>query len=349
MRESDVFRNAKLRLSTLLHRPLEITRTRPVAISLALAAVILAATRLNGYWAAGTVVVFALSYSCGAHASLRNGALAVGALIVAMQVSMGFSEFPNVEIAFVTLIPFWVGYQVGQRSSLVSRLAERTRELRNEQDAFAQLSVQRERARIARELHDIVSHHLAVIVVQAGAGRIAAPGPSQQAPERFATIRQAGGQALAEMARLVDILQADDAGEADAAARWQLLLDEARASGLDVRLTPLPPDVQLPRAVADNAYRIVREGLTNAIKHAPGAHVTVRLAVRGQRLEIDVRDDGSKDTTQLAETGAGLGLIGMRERIESTGGTLNVGPDSDSGWQLCATLPLAEPLVTSRR
>ena len=107
-----------------------------------------------------------------------------------MQVNAGFSEFPNVEILFPTLVPFWVGYQVRLQSSLVRRLAGRTRELNDEQAAFAELSVRRERARIARELHDIVAHHLAVVVVQAGAGRMAALGPSQRAPERFAVIRQ---------------------------------------------------------------------------------------------------------------------------------------------------------------
>jgi signal transduction histidine kinase len=128
-----------------------------------------------------------------------------------------------------------MGYHVGLRSSLVSGLAQRRRELRDEHDAFAQLAVRRERGRIARELHDIVAHHLAVIVVQAGAGRMAAFGPSQRAQERFAVIRQSGGQALEEMARLVDILNAEDAAEPDAAARWRRLLDEARAGGLDVR------------------------------------------------------------------------------------------------------------------
>ena len=229
-------RPASSRPWILARAPLGILRTRPVVLSLAVAGVILIGSGLSGFSAAGSVVVCALTYSCGAHASLRDGALAVAALIVAMQVGMGFSEFPNVEISFVTVIPFWVGYQVRLRSSLVSRLAQRTRELRQEQDAFARLSVQRERARIARELHDIVAHHLAVIVVQAGAGWMAARAPSQLASERFATIRHAGGQALAEMARLVDLLHADDALEHDPTGRWQQLIDRARAGGLEVRI-----------------------------------------------------------------------------------------------------------------
>src|SRR5438270_12805756 len=136
-------RSTLLRPLTLFRRPLRILRTRPVALSFALAGVMLVTPAIDRFWVIGTVAVCVLSYMCGAHASLLSGALAVAALVVAMQVGMGFSEFPNVEIAFVTLIPFWVGYQVALRSSLVSRLAQRTRELHNEHEAFARLSVTR--------------------------------------------------------------------------------------------------------------------------------------------------------------------------------------------------------------
>jgi len=297
----------------------------------------------------GILVTCALSYACGAYASVRAGGLAVAGLIVALQVGMGFSEFPNVEIGFGTVIPFWVGRQVGLRSALVSKLAERTRELAREQDAFAQLAVRRERARIARELHDIVSHHLAVIVVQAGAGRIAAQSPRHRAQERLETIRHSGLQALTEMGRLVDLLHAEDLHERDASDRWRALVAQARAGGVDVQLIPLPSDVQLPHEIEDNAYLIAREGLTNAIKHAPGARVTVRIELHGDELEIGVRDSGSRHESGLLDTGAGLGLIGLRERLEHTGGTLQAGPDPGGGWRLLATLPIALPALTPTR
>ncbi|MGZ6638583.1 MAG: sensor histidine kinase [Solirubrobacteraceae bacterium] len=334
----------------ILCAPLVMLRTRPVAATYAEAAAVLIAGSFDGFPDfAGDLVVCALAYCCGAHASPRKGGFAVGVLIVAMQVSMGFSEFPNVEIGFATLGPFWVGYQVRLRSALVTRLAERTRELHDEQDTFARLSVRRERLRIARELHDIVAHHLAVIVVQAGAGRMAAHGPSQRARERFRTIRQSGGQALAEMEQLVDILRAEDARGHGATGRWRLLVDEAQAGGVEVRVTLVPPDVQLPSDVEDNAYRIVREGLTNAMKHAPGAQVRVQLALHEHDLEIEVHDDGSRNEGRLADTGSGLGLIGMRERAESSGGTLEAGPDPDGGWRLCAVLPVASPSLIPTR
>jgi signal transduction histidine kinase len=119
---------------------------------------------------------------------------------------------------FPTLVPLWAGYQVRVRSTLVNRLAQRTAELHDEQVAFAELSVRRERARIARELHDIVSHHLAVVVMQAGAGRMAALGPSQRTPERLNGIRQSCEQALAEMPRLLDPLHAEDARDREPGA-----------------------------------------------------------------------------------------------------------------------------------
>jgi signal transduction histidine kinase len=148
-------------------------------------------------------------------------------------------------------------------------LAGRTAELHAEQVAFAELSVQRERARIARELHDIVAHHLAVVVVQAGAGRMAALGPSQRAPERFDAIRQSCGQALVEMSRLVDILESATARDRapDPTGRWRLLIDQARAGSVELTLSPLPVDAKLPAQVEEDAYSIVREGLTSGRTH----------------------------------------------------------------------------------
>ena len=269
-------------LRRTLFVPIVILRTRPVIATLTTAVVAVIAPSPDGIWgAAALLLVCALTYSCGAHAPLGQGGVAVGTLVIAMQVNAGFSEFPNVEIALPTLVPFWVGYQVRLKSSLVRRLAGRTRELNDEQVAFAELSVRRERARIARELHDIVAHHLAVVVVQAGAGRMAALGPSQRASERFAVIRQSCDQALAEMARLLDILHAEDLDAPGATGRWRVLIEQARAGGVDLQINTVPPGVPLPAEIEDDAYRVVREGLTNAIKHAPGAHVGVQLALRG--------------------------------------------------------------------
>jgi signal transduction histidine kinase len=326
----------------LLGLPVAWRRKDPVAATAVVVAVLLAGAALQrGKFVPDTetVVAFVLAYSCGARAPLRSGLLAVGALMVAIQVSVGFSEFPNVEIAITVLPPLWVGRQLRRRRDLVTALAARTHELEVEQDAFVRLSVRRERARIARELHDIVAHQLAVVAVQAGAGRMASS--EDGAAERFQTIRQAGGQALAELARLVDVLQADGPAKDDRRRRLHVLLDQATAGGLDLQVTPLSPDVQLRATVEDSAFRVVQEGLTNAMKHAPGARVEVRFALHGDRLDVDVLDSGGVRRSVLAHTGSGLGLTGMRERVESLGGGLEAGPDPDGGWLLHAQFPTA--------
>jgi signal transduction histidine kinase len=301
----------------------------PAVIACAMAALFLAGIALDVSFPAWLLVfVGAISYACGAHATLRAGALGVALLLVALLLQ-GDSAVP---FLLVTLGPWAAGRIVRSRQELIGALRERTRELEAEQEAFAHLAVRGERARIARELHDIVAHHLAVMVIHAGAGRMGSPDDH----ERLASIREAGDQALAEMDRLVAMLQSDDAQPER--GRLTLLLDQARATGLDLRATPLPPDVQLPPAVEEGAYRLVQEGLTNAMKHAPGSTVELRLRVRAGALEIELRDSGAKGASTLASTGSGFGLGGMRERIEALGGSLEAGR-SGGGWRLHARVP----------
>jgi signal transduction histidine kinase len=331
---------------------LVVRRTHPIAAAGAGVAALLVAgiADFDGDLApgSGVLVIFILCYSCGAHASLRRGLVAVAGLIVAEQVAAGFADFPNFEIAFGTLAPWWAGREVRKRRQLVRALDERTRELEAEQDVFVRLSLRRERARIARELHDIVAHHVAVMVVQAGAGRLAGAENGTAARERLASIRQSGDQALAEMSRLVDIINADSGVARDGASRLRALVEDAQAAGLAVDLTPPPGELRLPPEIEDDALRIVQEGLTNAMKHAPGARVQVRLDLTGDSLEIEVRDHGAATPSVLASTGAAFGLSGMRERIESLGGSLAAGPCDGGGWRVLARLPAARPVASSR-
>ena len=121
--------------------------------------------------------------------------------------------------------------------------------------------------------------------------------------------------------------------------------EDARAAGLDVEVTA----IELPAEVEDDALRIVQEGLTNAMKHAPGARVHVLVALAGDALEVELRDDGGGPPSALAGTGAGLGLSGMRERIESLGGSLDAGPRAEGGWRVHARLPgVATPVGVTR-
>jgi len=276
------------------------------------------------------ILAGAVSLGCGARLPLRAGVLAVAAIAAALAVA-GVEVVP---LLLLTVAPWAAGRLVRSRRELIDALAERNRQLEAEREAVAALAVRRERARIARELHDIVAHHLAVMVIQAGAGRLAAPDDGA----RFAGIRDAGNEALADLDRLVALLQTD---EADARPRaLDTLLGQARAAGLELDYEPLPEGVRVAPAVEDGAYRVIQEALTNAMKHAAGSVVRVRLAVRAGALEIDVRDGGAVAPSPLATSGLGLGLAGMRERVEALGGVLDAGPRADGGWRLQARLPL---------
>lgn len=283
--------------------------------------------------ALGLVALCAIAYCGGRFAPLT------GAIFCILVAGVGTAVDPEsvVPLILTTAVPWIAGAAVRSRHQLSDSLGRRTRELEAEQDNLARLSVQRERARIARELHDIVAHHLAVIVVQAGAGRVAGS-EHDEAAERFSRIRQSGEQALSEMERLVDLLQGHDDG-ADGQHRIEVLLDQAQSAGLRLSASQLPTDVALPAETERLAYRIVQEGLTNAMKHAPGSQVRLRISAKGGELEIDLHNWGGAEPAALAGTGSGMGLRGLRERLEALGGSLEAAPEA-GGWRLHAGIPL---------
>jgi len=317
--------------------------TRPVVATCATALLVLALPETDGTSPPGAyayALPVVLSYWCGAHASTRSGAAATLALVAALQVHAGFADAPNLEIAIATLPPWWGGLEVRRRRRLVRELASKTRELEAEEEAFVRLSVERERARIARDLHDIVSHHLALIVIQAGAGRLAEPWHADAAGDRFATIREAGVEALAETDRLVALLTPDP----NDLARLAPLLDRARALGARVAVSP--PDLELLPELEAVAHHVTREALTNAMKHAPGAPLDIRLTRDQRALTITIRNDPVAATSAVSDTGSRLGLVGIRERVSELGGSLDAGLDIDGGFRLRATLPLEKTGLT---
>jgi signal transduction histidine kinase len=264
------------------------------------------------------LVLVAVCGACGALALWRFGVL--GVVLIAAVLAVAGAEI--VPLLLATLTPWAAGRLLRSRRELVRALEERNRALEAEQEALAELAVRQERDRIARELHDIVAHHLAVIVIQAGAGRLDA------SAERFAGIGAAGREALAELDRLVELLQAEDPGDLEA------LVGQARAAGVPLEYSA----GEVPAALRDVAYRVVQEALTNAMKHAAGSAVTVRLAVGDGGLEVEVRDAGAAAPSALASSGSGLGLAGMRERVEAVGGRLDAGPFA-GGWRVLARFP----------
>jgi signal transduction histidine kinase len=313
--------------------PLLARRTHPVAGTLATAALIATAPVVagrNGPALFGLVLPVALSYACGAYAATGPGLAATSALTAGIQVLVGFADAPNFEIAIATFPVWLVGREVRRRRQLVHELAERTRDLEAEEEAFVRLSVQHERARIARDLHDIVSHHVALMVIQAGAGRLAEPWDDTIAANRFATIRLAGKEALSETDRLVTVLRPHSDR-----ARLTSLLDRAREIGAQVTVTPrtmlLDPDLEAL------AHHVAREAVTNAMKHAPSETLQLDLTLDDTTLTITARNTRAAAASPIAATGSGLGLAGMRERVEAAGGSVVAEPTRDD-FVVCATL-----------
>jgi len=206
-------------------------------------------------------------------------------------------------------------------------------------------TVMEERARIARELHDIVAHHLSVITVESEAARLTSPKLSTDAAGRFEAIASTAREALTETRRLLGVLREDTRVEADRTPQPGLeeldsLIDKAQATGTPIRLVREGKIAQLPLGVDLAAYRIVQEALTNARRHAPGANVDVELSYRENALHLHVRDYGPGALNGTAVEGHGL--MGMRERATLAGGTFTAGPAEGGGFEVLATLPTLE-------
>ncbi|GAA1899463.1 sensor histidine kinase [Lapillicoccus jejuensis] len=251
----------------------------------------------------------------------------------------------------VTLV--WVvGNLVRGRESVMEQLAESNRVLQRDREQRDVIATQQERARIAREMHDIVAHSLSVVVVQADAGAYTAEHAAgwvrDDAVRTLGTIGDTARAALAETRRLVGVLRDRDA-PVDLAPLAGLddldgLLERTRSSGVPVT-AQVPRREELAgvgRDVELAAYRVVQESLTNVLKHAgPGASALVRLERLPDALRVQVSDDGLG--AGAGDDGEGNGLVGMRERVTASGGTLLAGPRPGGGYAVTASLPLAAP------
>jgi signal transduction histidine kinase len=212
-------------------------------------------------------------------------------------------------------------------------------------DTLREQTALEERTRIARELHDVVAHHLSMIAVQAETARHTTPGLSELGQQRFDAIGMTARDALTEMRRLLGVMRTRSTVDASrmpqpGLGRLSELVDAARASGTHVRLRVEGPVVPLPTGVDLSAYRIVQEALTNARQHAPGAAVDVDVRYSLTGLYLRVRDDGPGPTGPID---SGHGLLGMRERASMVGGALHVSAGDGGGFVVEAELPLGGP------
>jgi signal transduction histidine kinase len=252
-------------------------------------------------------------------------------------------EVTAAEIGFGFFVIFLVWY-IGRRLRI---RAERAAQLELEHAAEARRAVAEERTRIARELHDVVAHRVSLMTVQAGAAKTVAADDLEGAVQAMEAVEEAGRQALSELRHLLDVLrpeaEVDGLGPQPGLADVPRLIGQFEDAGLDVSLTIDGAQTDLPAHVALSAYRIVQEALTNVLKHAgPTARTEVRIRIDNHSVAIEVLDDGHGDTIL---PGAGQGIVGMRERAQLLGGSLDAGPRPEGGFQLVAHLPIEEELA----
>jgi signal transduction histidine kinase len=329
----------------LLPASIAVRRRRPLDVGLA---VVLG----NGVFilaagSPGTAVAPAIGWMCSLYAlavwtSTRGFNAGLAALLVANVLSsFGSPDVPSVVL--FTVIPgvamILLRGAVRGRELRAEALAARADLLEREREIVAQAAVADERARIARELHDLVAHNVSVMVVQAGAERHALGDERPATREALASIEQAGRQALAEARRLLGMLRRDGVAETlepqPGNAHLDVLVEQVERAGLPVALDIDGDRVPLPAGLDLCAYRIVQEGLTNALKHAGPAHAQVRLRFAAGSLDVEVADDGRG---VVNGRGDGHGLIGMRERVALCGGELRAGPIG-RGFVVRARLP----------
>jgi signal transduction histidine kinase len=242
------------------------------------------------------------------------------------------------------LLAWVLGDSMRYRRAYYASLEDRAARLERERDAQARVAAVAERARIARELHDVIAHNVSVMVVQADGASYALATDPGRAREALAAISATGRQALAEMRRMLGVLRREEDGPTELRApqpgvgELGELLDQARMAGLPVSFTVEGVPRPLPGGVALAAYRIVQESLTNTRKHAgPVASASVVLRYSADTVVLAISDDGRG---AAAPDGAGHGLTGMRERVAMYGGSVAAGPRSGGGFEVVATLPL---------
>jgi signal transduction histidine kinase len=280
--------------------------------------------------------------------NLRNARQAwTGLAIVLAGITAVVYNIPGRTTPELILIPIefgiaWAaGFALRERAEKVEAAESRAIQAEREREAAARVAVAEERSRIARELHDIVAHAVSVMVLQVGAVRHKLPDALDEDREALKGVERAGRTALAEMRRLLAAIRPDGDGAEfvpqPGLDNLDSLVEEIGRAGLPVELHVDGNPVPLPRGLDLSAYRIVQEGLTNALKHARATNADVTVRYRRDGLEIEVQDDGRGSAPT---DGLGHGLVGIRERVKIYGGEMNAGTAADGGFVLSTRLPL---------
>ncbi len=339
---------ANLVAAIALGAPLAWRRAAPLAaiVAMGVAGTVFAALVTHPQDLVGTFAVLSIaSFSVGAHEPRRPalaGLAAMVATVLAVSAASGDAGAGGLVFPIVVFGAAWgLGRVARSRAELTAELAARAEQLERERAELERDAVARERARIARELHDVVAHSVSVMVVQAGAARRVLDRDADASESALGAVEATGREALAEMRRLLGILRPDgeqlDHSPQPSLDRLGALITRSRDAGLDVELSvegdagPLAPGVDL------TAFRLVQEGLTNALKHGGPSRARVTLRWSPDQLEVEIanRIDGAH---RAALASGGHGLVGMRERVALCGGELRAGPVG-RGFVVRARLP----------
>jgi signal transduction histidine kinase len=296
-------------------------------------------------FAIGMAASFLLGSQRAAVQAQTGLAVAVGCAAVVVYDKPAHSVSELVFIPLLFGICWLAGFAVRERAEQAQAAEVRAAQAERERDAATRIAVAEERARIARELHDIVAHAVSVMVLQVGAVRHKLPDALAEDRDALTSVEQAGRTALAEMHRLLAAMRRDG-DDVDLMPQPGLdglssLLEEIGRAGLPVRLHVEGEPFPLPAPLDLSAYRIVQEGLTNVLKHARASHADVTVCYRPDGLRTEVRDDGiGAAASDGVGTGHGHGLVGIRERVKIYGGEMTAGTANGGGFVLSTRLPL---------
>jgi signal transduction histidine kinase len=288
-------------------------------------------------------------YTVAAYLGRPRSIYAAGASGIATVVtSIGDSGTPMAQVSAILAVfagSWLLGDNIRTRRAYLRELEDRADRLEREREESIRRAAADEQARIARELHDIITHNVSVMTVQAAAAGDVFETHPGRVREALDSIESTGREALTELRRLLGRVHPEDAGAALAPqpglARLDALLEQVRAAGLQVQLTVEGTPHELPIGLDLSAYRIVQEALTNILKHAQASKATVRIRYEPDAIALEVIDDGRGPAADDAERGQGI--IGMRERAALVGGALRVGRAPGGGFAVDARIPLPEP------
>ena len=330
--------------------PVLAARRWPLPVLLLLLAAIAADHLLGGGSGAPWFTLLLAVYALGSYGSAWAsgvGLFVLAALVLSFDVPRLQRGDPVDEVlpGWFILGALWgLGRWMRHRRTEMTELASRAEALERDRDEATRAAVAHERARIARELHDLVAHSLAVIVLQAQAADRVLATDVAAARQALAAIDATGREGLGELRRMLDILvdiAPDELEPRPSLEHLDLLVDRVRKTGLPVSVSVSGSPRALPAGLDLSAYRIVQEALTNTLKHGDPTNVEVGVAYLEEGVELTIADDGHGPRHAAGFNGSGHGLIGMRERAHLYGGTVEAGPGPSGGFLVHAVLPTA--------